>query len=746
MNKLNSQLKQPLLVGLDYFESRPGGLGRAFESICEQFSSNGQDFNRIELGRPFLGRVSKPEDSIMRRILWLLWSAFKVRKKTSYIYSHFALHGFIVSLIIDAPIISFFHGPWAHESSLSAGIKIKKFVLQKYIEKQTYIKSKYVHCASVSFKELLVNEYGIEPRKIIVVPLGVNLDRFKPIKMHNARNILGLDESDFILVAVRRLTNRMGIKDLIQGFSLFHSQGYTGKLFIIGRGPQYDEYQKQIDDLGMANHVKMLGAVSDSELPIWYAASDASIVPSLDLEGFGLVALESLACGTPVLASRCGGLEEIIEKWNGDFLFDPARPDQICSKLAAFSEGELSESRSNCRKFATTYTWGRSFEIIKSSLQKSEILFLSSEDLISGAELSLFELVTNLDKRIDFEVFVGGSGQLYKKFVKNNVPTKTFSDLSLNFSRYSKKSQLLWNLLKLPILNLRMYKEVRKSKADILFVNTFKTLLVMTLTAILSKKRFVFWAHDSFNLNSNSQFCKKLFYKTIFKISNIQVICNSEYTAQTLKENIGVNSKLILYPIIRNDFGNIEKSKAGTIKLGIVGRIAEWKGQLFAIKALEPLLTNSDRIILEILGSPLFGDDRYFEELKDYVVKRKLSQKVVLHPFCEAPEKIYAHWDLTIHSSISPEPFGRSIVESLMVGIPVLVPEIGGPAEIVKHGENGLTYKLGDEHDLYRSVIEFIQNPRLRKHLESNAKKIELKFNKKIEINKFESWLEVELD
>ena len=736
-------IKQPLLVGLDHFESRPGGLGRAFDSICQQFKNDGQPFNRIEIGLPFLGTVINPFDPTLHRIFWLLKSALKVRRDTSVIYSHFALHGLIISLVVHAPVISFFHGPWAQESLISSGSKLKWFKLQRFIEKLVYSKSRYIHCASESFKEILISEFEIEERKIVVVPLGVDLDRFVVREKKIARGMLGLAESDLIFVSVRRLTNRMGVADLIEGFSNFFSESSKGKLFIIGQGAQKDDYERQIESLGLSNCVKILGAISDSELPLWYAAADASVVPSRDLEGFGLVALESLACGTPVLASRCGGLEEIIETWNNDFLFDPSHPEQISTKLLAFSRGKLSESSGNCREYASSYTWGRSFASIKSSLEKTRILFLSSEDLISGAELSLFELAKNLSGRIDSEVLIGGVGPLYEKFQKLDIPSEMFPKLSLDFTRHSTKFHLIKTLLKVPAASYSVFRKIRSSDADVVFINTFKTLLISSLGVIFTEKRVIFWAHDSFDFKSRSQLGKRIFYWSIFKFSNIEIVCNSRFTARTLLENIGVSSAFVLYPIIRNPSVNHSGAPHDSIRIGICGRIAEWKGQLFAIQALEHLLSTSDHIVLEILGSPLFGDDEYFERIKNFIVDRDLSKKVILLPFQESPENIVASWDFAIHSSILPEPFGRTVVESLMVGVPVIVPDTGGPSEIVSDGENGLTYKIADSQDLYLKVCQLVENPLLVNELQLNSKTIYSSFNSKMQVESFESWLGV---
>ena len=391
MIPLSSSAKYPLLLGLDHFASRPGGLGRAFDAICKEFEANGQKFNRLEIGLPFYSSNVNPENSVFLRVNWLLRGALKIRNQTNIVYSHFAFHAFIVSFVVNAPIVSFFHGPWARESLISSGKRSMRFELQKFVEKKVYNKSRLIHCASESFKNLLITEYNIDRRKILVIPLGVDLDRFQNNQKDFARKKLGIGASELIFVSVRRLTNRMGIDDLIHGFSKFCTHSPKGSLYIIGRGPQQNSYEKLIQSLGIENRIHLLGEISDSDLPLWYAASNSSIVPSQSLEGFGLVALESLSCGTPVLASRCGGLEEIVESWNKNFLFDPYRPDQIASKLLEFASGKVSETPENCRNFANNYTWFRSFKLIQASLESQKIIFLSSEDMMSGAEISLFE-------------------------------------------------------------------------------------------------------------------------------------------------------------------------------------------------------------------------------------------------------------------------------------------------------------------------------------------------------------------
>jgi len=743
MNPLIDSAKYPLFLGLDHFASRPGGLGRAFDAICKEFEANGQKFNRLEIGLPFYSSNVKPKNSVFLRIKWLLSSALKIRNQTNIVYSHFALHAYVVSFVIKAPIVSFFHGPWARESLISSGKQSMRFELLKFVEKRVYNKSRFIHCASESFKNLLITEYNIDSRKIVVIPLGVDLDRFQNNQKDFARKKLGIGASELIFVCVRRLTNRMGIDDLIHGFSKFCAHSPKGSLYIIGRGPQQNSYEKLIQSLGIENRIHLLGEISDADLPLWYAASNSSIVPSQSLEGFGLVALESLSCGTPVLAARCGGLEEIVESWNKNFLFDPYRPDQIASKLLEFTNGKVSETSENCRIFANNYTWIRSFKLIQASLGSQKIVFLSSEDMISGAEISLFELVTGLSGHYHPEVWIGGKGPLYDKFLQFNVSLKLVPKLSLNFSRYSKKSDLIKAFVKLPYSMFTVFQEIRKSDAETVFVNTFKSLLISFPGILLTSKKVIYWAHDAFKFDSKTQFGKRNFYKCVFRILKIHVVCNSKYTSLSLKENFGITSDHILNPIVRVVATQRKNSSETLIKLGICGRIAEWKGQLFALKALAPLLSNSNNLVLEVLGSPLFGDEIYFQQVKNFIADNSMSEKVILIPFSAEPEKIVATWDLSIHAAIEPEPFGRTIVESLMVGVPVIVPNVGGPLEIISERINGLTYKIGDVDDLANKVKEFLENSKLRKELVSNAGNVFSIFNPQQQIAAFEEWLKV---
>ena len=733
--------KIPLFVGLDNFYSRPGGLGRAFDSICKEFEAKGNLFLRLEIGYPLYGSKVNPENSFAYRVYWLLRAAIRSRHSTSYIFSHFALHTFIISLINKAPIVSFFHGPWAFESEISEGKKSIKYHIRKIIEKRIYKKSKLIQCASESFREILISNFGISEDKIEVCPLGVDLHRFSIRNKKLARLKLELDDSATIYISVRRLTKRMGLEDLIRGFSDFCSKNSDGLLFIIGTGPEKKRYQDEIVRLKLEKRIMIIGEVSDEDLPLWYAASDLSIVPSRNLEGFGLVALESLASGVPVLASKCGGLEEIVEKWNNKFLFDVGNYMQISEKLNDFSIGVLKAEAHSCRKFAEEYSWQNSVCRIQDLLVRQRILFLSSEDVLSGAEISLATLVKNLSETFSKKIYIGGKGPLYKRFIDLGYEVEVIPELSLDASRYSSKIQIIKSLISLFKSFYFLNDKLRKSECEFVFINTFKTLVVSFPALLFSSKNIIYWAHDSFEFNGRFHVTKKIFFRFVLRVLKVNVVCNSLYTAETLRKYIGIESQYILYPLIEDISRFSSKSSDSILIIGICSRIAEWKGQLFALESLMPLLLSHRNLFLEILGSPIFGDEDYAKEVEDFIENNGLNFKVKMIPFCDDPYEIVSKWNLSIHSSILPEPFGRTVAESLKLGVPVIVPNSGGLLEIVEIGSNSLAYTMGDRQDLYEKVKLFLTDELVRKTLTSNSKLNVEKFQVSRQVENFENWL-----
>ena len=126
----------------------------------------------------------------------------------------------------------------------------------------------------------------------------------------------------------------------------------------------------------MHEHVKLTGFVPDADLPVAYRAADVSVVPSIALEGFGLIVLESLAAGTPVIVTPVGGLPEVVSGLSKDLILEGSSPAQIADGLAArLSALEKLPSDSACQAYAKdNFDWpviaGKVIRVYEKCLQK----------------------------------------------------------------------------------------------------------------------------------------------------------------------------------------------------------------------------------------------------------------------------------------------------------------------------------------------------------------------------------------
>ncbi len=183
-------------------------------------------------------------------------------------------------------------------------------------------------------KEDMVRLYGADPNKIRVIPGGVDLDMFKPMDMVKARKQLGLKDTNLVLY-VGRIERLKGIDILIDALAKMDDRADT-RLLIIGGNPVKDNellrLRKMTQRLNMEHRISFLGTIPQDRLPEYYSAANICVLPSY-YESFGLVALESMACGTPVIASRVGGLQTIVKNGRTGYLIPWRCPDPFVERM-----------------------------------------------------------------------------------------------------------------------------------------------------------------------------------------------------------------------------------------------------------------------------------------------------------------------------------------------------------------------------------------------------------------------------
>ena len=162
----------------------------------------------------------------------------------------------------------------------------------------------------------LVSHYGAEPARIAVIPCGVDTALFTPGDQAAARAALGLDDRPRLLY-VGRLAPIKGLTTLLDGMARLRAAGSRAHLCIVGGDADEPlnghegELRARLADLALQDAVTFVGAQPQDKLRAWYVAADATVLPSY-YESFGMVALEAMACGSPVVASRVGGLQTTV--------------------------------------------------------------------------------------------------------------------------------------------------------------------------------------------------------------------------------------------------------------------------------------------------------------------------------------------------------------------------------------------------------------------------------------------------
>jgi len=236
---------------------------------------------------------------------------------------------------------------------------------RKYFESSVLKKSDFIVVLSHYTADRLYKVHGIPPHKIIVIPGGVDLRRFRPSNNKaQLRVSLGLPKDLLILLTVRNLVPRMGLENLITAFKMVLSHRQDLLLIICGEGPLELALEKHARSLGIAESIRFTGHIPESKLPRFYQMADFFILPTRELEGFGLVTVEALASGLPVLGTPVGATKEILTKLGPQYLFDDATAHSIAAgilrALKAWPKGQATydDISSTCRKFAEHhYSW-----------------------------------------------------------------------------------------------------------------------------------------------------------------------------------------------------------------------------------------------------------------------------------------------------------------------------------------------------------------------------------------------------
>lgn len=341
-----------LALGNAWFPEKPGGLDRVYMELIRHLPAAGVNVRGLVVGTPAVATQSAGVVQPFAGINAPLWRraiaarrAVKTalqKQSADVLVAHFALYAFpSLDKLDKLPFVVHFQGPWAAETGVEGAKRIVRR-LQAGLERAVYTRATRVIVLSQAFAEELTRRYGVDPAKVRVIPGGVDIEAFRGLPSRQvARERLGWPVNRPTVLCVRRLMRRMGLEDLIDSVVELRRAVPDVLVMIAGKGPLQAELQARIEARGLSEHVRLLGFVPDVDLPFAYRAADLGVVPTIALEGFGLITLESMAAGTPVLVTPVGGLPEAVAGLSPQLVLPACGPAALSDGLRAALTGEV---------------------------------------------------------------------------------------------------------------------------------------------------------------------------------------------------------------------------------------------------------------------------------------------------------------------------------------------------------------------------------------------------------------------
>ena len=288
------------------------------------------------------------------------------------IFSHYWLSGWVAHELRarwDVPVVQMFHTLGRMKNRIAQRADDEETDIRIFTETDVMSWADRLIAATQAEHSQMLWLYRADRRNIEIVSPGVDLARFRPISTREAQEWIGVPEDHRMLLFVGRIEPLKGVDNILRAFALLREESPelldNVCMCVIGGdvegAPQEPEMMRLLalrDELKLGERVTFLGARDQDTLQYYYAAAEALIMPS-DYESFGMVALEAMACGTPVIASEVGGLAFLVQDGVNGFHVPTREPaalaERICTILT--DDEKRAQMSAAAQRTAQHYGW-----------------------------------------------------------------------------------------------------------------------------------------------------------------------------------------------------------------------------------------------------------------------------------------------------------------------------------------------------------------------------------------------------
>ena len=674
-----------LHVGLESPHIRRGGLNVFLASLVAAQCGEGHQAHVVQVGDGIA-----PSASWLQR--WHGVSRLIRRSDAEVVDVHFAAMAWwavMSGALRGRPLVVHFQGPWARESEWT-GQRGAILVVKQAIERAVLRRADVVITLSHAFASTAISVYGVSPARIEVVPPGVPAPT--GLTRAHAREQLGIDDDAQILVAVRRLVPRMGLRHAIE--ALAELPEWT--LIIGGIGPALDDLLTCARDCGVVDRVTFLGAIDDHHKALWMAAANVCVVPSVAHEGFGLVVGESLAAGTPVVVSPVDGLRDAARLLPG--VTQMISHDVMDVSSAVRQAVTVSIDAASLEAWSWSAIARHTIAIYEAAMNARPQLcvVLDHTAQLSGGELALRRLVAAMDrKHWRVHVILASDGPLRPELESAGATVEVvpLADSARTVSRDQVgRSPALWLVGR---YCATVSRRLHRLQPAVVVGNSLKAIVYGSV-ATWRGAPFVAYVRDAWS----APYLSRLTARALRALTALRadgVVANSPATLRDVGRGVAISSPLDERCVSVSAL----EATADVMRIALVGRLAPWKGQEFVLDVLRNL--TDVRWHLVIAGEALFGESDYRDSLHQSVSGDSHIQFV---GHVDDVSSVFEQCDVVIHGSLSREPFGNVIAEALAAGRIVIAPSDAGASELITPGVNGVLYERANADSLRGAIVD----------------------------------------
>ncbi len=339
----------------------------------EENYSRGAQVIRIPVGPPESIQKEEIVPLLGDLASWIPDYQIKHGQQYNLVHSHYYFSGAVGIHLKNTwgiPLVHTFHSLGAVKGE-TLGVKDSSPEARLEIEKKICHAADRIIATAPQEKVDLVEYYQTDPAKITIIPCGVNLDLFQTLPQDDSKTEIAFSPDDFLITYVGRLEERKGIDTLLE--AIFLADDPSIQVVIVGGPPTdkpflswaelskdpFKKYMAMIDEYGIEKQVTFTGGKPQDELSKYYSAGDVTVVPSY-YEPFGMTALEAMACGSSVIASRVGGLKTTVKENIVGALFTAKDASQLAEKIKIMKDQPAmnTELRRNARPYVEeNYSW-----------------------------------------------------------------------------------------------------------------------------------------------------------------------------------------------------------------------------------------------------------------------------------------------------------------------------------------------------------------------------------------------------